>query len=289
MLNVTDADFAQPFHFEHLPVRGAYVHLTHTWSDVLARHHYPAPLRPLLGEALAACALLTAMVKAPARLTLELRGSGALRLVVADAWEGARLRALARWNEPLPTGADAAELLADAQLLITLEARAGGPRYQGVVDAAGAGIAAALETYFDHSEQLSTRVRLGTAADGASGLLLQRLPGADGPAAQAAWQARSAGLDAAGSLAAADTAAVLRRLYPADDLRLHAARPLRFGCSCSGERVAGVLRAMGQEDIEALLAEQGAVTVDCEFCGAHYRFDAAAVAALFGAPPGPLH
>jgi molecular chaperone Hsp33 len=281
-------DFAQPFHFEHLPIRGVHVRLAGTWAQVLARHRYPPALHPLLGEALAACALLTATLKAPARLTFEVRTPGPLRYVVADAWEGARLRALARWEEPLPDSADAADLLASAQLLITLEARAGTPRYQGVVDVRGGSITAALETYFAQSEQLPTQVRVKPEGDAVVGVLLQRLPGADGPAALAAWEVRAAALAATGALRETDTAALLHRLYRADDLRLPARRPLAFGCSCSPARVEDMLRALGREEIASLLAERGEVDVDCEFCGAHYGYDATAAAALFDeAAPRP--
>lgn len=286
---MTAGDHAQPFHFEHLPIRGVWVRLADTWREVLARHHYPAPLRPILGEALAACALLTAAVKPPARLTFELRGDGPLRLVVADAWEGTRLRAIARWQEPL--GADPLPaLLGDGRALITLEPVANGPRHQGVVGVEAPTLAGVLENYFEQSEQLPTRVLLVVAADSVAGLLVQRLPGADDPATQAAWEAHARRSTAAsGMLADADAQALLTWLYPHDDLRLSAARPLAFGCSCSLERVQGVLRALGREDLEAVLEERGAVSVDCEFCNTQYRFDAAAVAGLFDAAPPRLN
>lgn len=286
---MTAGDHAQPFHLEHLPIRGVWVRLADTWREVLARHHYPAPLRPVLGQALAACALLTAAVKPPARLTFELRGDGPLRLLVADAWQGERLRAIARWDEPLRADPLPA-MLGQGRALITLEPAANGPRYQGVVSVEAPTLAGVLERYFEQSEQLPTRVLLGAHADTVAGLLVQRLPGSDDPATQAAWEARAQrSADASGVLADGDARSLLTWLYPHDDLRLSRARPLAFGCSCSLERVQGVLRALGRDDLENLLAERGAVTVDCEFCNTRYRFDASAVAGLFDAAPPRLN
>ena len=87
---------------------------------------------------------------------------------------------------------------------------------------------------------------------------------------------------------------LLRLLFREDDIRLFDGTPVYFQCSCSRERVAGILQALGGDEVHALLRERGDVEVRCEFCNRAWRFDAVDVAGLFSseqpqsAPPG-LH
>ena len=81
---------------------------------------------------------------------------------------------------------------------------------------------------------------------------------------------------------------VMRRLFHEFDLRVFTERPAAFKCTCSRERVAGMLRALGREEVDGIVAEQGAVTVNCEFCNLAYGFDAIDAAQLFTAPAPPL-
>lgn len=283
-------DQARSFGFEHLPVRGVWVRLTDTWAAVLERHHYPAPVCAPLGHALAASGLLTALLKSPARVSLELRGDGPLRLLIAEALEDGALRAVARWSEPLGEGALAA-LLTHGQLLLSVDPARRGTRYQGVVELSGGDLAAALTHYFEHSEQLPTRVLLAADQTRVAGLLVQRLPTAGTPEEADAWQRISLCAASARPVELLELApdALLRRLFAEDDVRLAPPLPLRFGCSCTLERVHGALRALGRDDVQALLAERGEVSVDCEFCNQHYVFDAAAVAGVFSPAPPRLH
>ena len=154
-------------------------------------------------------------------------------------------------------------------------------------------------------------MRLGADDARAAGLLVQRLPqsggmsvaGDDTADTGSARSAREA--EATRTLDAARTALaglatdellarpvedLLRRACAGEDLRLHPARAVGFRCRCSRERVAGMLRALGADELDSILAEQGAVTVTCEFCQRPWRFDAVDVSALTGEadrrPPG---
>lgn len=285
------ADTLHRFTFAQAPVRGLLVQLDAAWQDVLSRHHYPPAVRDLLGQTLAGAALLGADLKSAGQVIVELRGGGPLRLLVADNRAGSTVRALARWQEPL-LGADWHSLLGDGRLVITLDARGDGRRYQGIVDLVPGGLAATLDGYFASSEQLPSCIVLAADDTRAAGLLLQRLPGSAGPADVAQWDHLSAlaGTTRPQELLHLEPDRLLGRLFAEEDMHLLATRALRFGCSCSAQRVEATLLALGRGEIESLLAERGGIDVDCEFCNQHYHYDRAAVLRLLDdMGVGPLH
>lgn len=285
------ADTLHRFTFARAPVRGLLVQLDTAWQDVLSRHHYPPPVRDLLGQLLVGAALLGGNLKAAGQVIVELRGAGPLRLLVADNRAGSTVRALARWDEPLH-GTNWQALLGDGRLVITLDARGDGRRYQGIVELAAGGLAATLENYFASSDQLPGCIVLAADQARAAGLLLQRLPGNAGPADAARWDhvAALAGTTQSQELLHLEPARLLGRLFGDQELRLLASQAVRFGCSCSGERVEATLLALGRAEIESLLAERGSIDVDCEFCNQHYHYDRAAVGRLLqDIGTGPPH
>ena len=276
-------DTLHRFTFATAPVRGLLVQLDASWRDVLSRHHYPPVVRGPLGELLAATALLGGNLKASGQVIVELRGAGPLRLLVADSRAGSTLRALARWDEPLH-GSDWHALVGTGRLVITLDARGDGRRYQGIVELAPGGVAT--------SEQLPGRPLLAADDTRAAGLLLQRLPGSNTAADELQWEHLTtlAATTRPHELLHVEPAQLLGRLFAEEDLHLLATQALRFGCSCSGERVEATLLALGRAEIESLLAERGTVEVDCEFCNQHYHYDREAVQRLLaGMGSGPLH
>lgn len=273
------------FLLERAGVRGALVHLGPAWREVSARDDYPQPLRDLLGQALAASALLTAHIKPQGSLSIELKSQGPLRLLFAECSDAGRVRGLARWQAPLPEPLDLGAQ-PGALLAITLGSVEHGTRYQGLVGVRSAPFAVLLEDYFAQSEQLPTRIMLASGADGAAGLLLQQLPGERGD--DDAWNRighLTATLDEA-ELLTLPAAELLRRLYHEETPRLLGASPLGFGCGCSRDRVEAVLRALGREEVEAALAASGGmVEVTCEFCDARYRFDPVDVERMVSTSP----
>ena len=260
-----ERDILHRFVFENTHVRGQIVHLDATWQAVLERHDYPPAVRPLLGQAMAATALLSATIKFNGALIFQVQSAGPVRLLLAQATSQRPLRGLARWDgevQPAPFP----QLVGDGRLAITIDTAFGAERYQGIVELGADNLAAAVEEYFARSEQLATRLWL--AADGAraAGMLLQRLPGED--ADQDAWD-RAVHLGATltdDELLRFPVQEVLHRLYHGEDIRLFEAEPVSFRCSCSRGRIANMLRALGYESVQALIREQGSVRVDCEFC-----------------------
>jgi molecular chaperone Hsp33 len=271
-----------------------WVQLGAAWEALRQHQHYPPAVEALLGEAATATVLLAATLKFQGTLTLQLNGNGRVPLLVAQCTHDFKLRAVARLNRDAESGDDFRSLVGDGRLTVTLEADERQTRYQGIVALEGAGLAECLEAYFATSEQLPTRLKVSADARTAAGLLIQKLPTAAGEArgavSQDAWEDVQAGLASIEPVALrADGAEpLLHQLCGAHDCRLFGVTVVRFVCRCGPERVAGLLRSLGSEEMHAILAEQGAVSVTCEFCGRPYRFDAVDVEQLFAAGAGVL-
>ena len=271
-------DVLHRFLLERAGVRGVLVRLGPAWREVAARADYPTPLRELLGQTLAASALLTGNIKLDGALSIELKSQDALRLLFAECTDEGRLRGLARWSDPLPPTL-ALDALRDAVLAITIGNVERGQRYQGLVALQHAGLAEALENYFVQSEQLPARIMLAADGEHAVGLMLQKLPdegGRDAAHDDDAWNRvahLTATLGSAEMLATAPEQ-LLYRLFHEESVRLFEPRPLAFGCTCSRERVSAMLRSLGRDEVEAALAARdGEIEVICEFCAQQYHFD----------------
>ncbi len=287
------------FLLETSGVRGVLVRLTDTWAAVRASTDYPAAVAACLGETLAATALMTGHAKVDGRLSVQLRGTGALRSLFAECTRDGTLRGLAHWSEPLPEPLTPRAFGDGSLLAITIESIAlggrDGTRYQGLVGLDADTLADAFEGYFVQSEQLPTRMLLATDGRAASGLMLQKLPGDTGD--DDGWKRASALFETLGrdELLATPPDELLFRLFHEDGVSVLGARALRFGCSCSRERVAGMLQSLGREEALAAVSvhEPPEAEIRCEFCGQSYRLPREEVLALFepmptAAAPGTL-
>ncbi len=278
MENVLVEDVLHRFLLERAGVRGALVRLGPAWREVATRIDYPVTLRSLLGEALVASALLTANIKLDGELSVQLKSVGALRLLFTECTDQGRLRGLARWDAPLPEPLSLDEL-PQAVMAITIGNVERGQRYQGLVELRAVNLAGVLENYFARSEQLPARLLLAADGEHAVGLMLQKLPDEGGHGAVQDDDAWTRVMHLTATLGAAELLAtepdqLLYRLYHEESVRLFDPRPLAFGCSCSRERVAAMLRSLGREEVETTLVEQGGrIEVHCEFCAQCYEFD----------------
>lgn len=278
METVLVEDVLHRFLLERAGVRGVLVRLGPAWREVAGRADYPASLRELLGQALVGSALLTGNIKLEGALSIELKSSGALRLLFTECTDQGRLRGLARWQDPLPDSL-ALSALPDAIMAITIGQVERGQRYQGLVDLQQPELAAALEDYFTQSEQLPARILLAADGENAVGLMLQKLPGEGGHDAAHDEDGWSRVMHLTGTLGTEEMLAVapeqlLYRLYHEESVRLFEPRPLAFGCSCTRERVESMLRSLGRAEVEAALAARdGEIEVICEFCAQRYTFD----------------
>lgn len=267
-------DHLQRVLLERANVRCVVVHLDDAYREVLARGNYPERVAALLGEALVVAALCSSGVKFEGRVSLQLRASSALKLLMADCTETGGVRGLARFDtEALPGSAGFADLTRGGVLTMTVDPRDRGQMWQGIVPLVGDSMAEAVAAYFDQSEQLPTRVMLAVTGTSAAGVLIQRLPGT--PADEDGWRRACRLLDTldADELIGVDAPTLLHRLFHDETRRVFPARELGFYCPCSRERVAQVLRGLGEDELSEIIAAQGEVEVACEFCNQQYRFD----------------
>ena len=279
------SDTLQRFLFEHAPIRGEFVQLSATWQAVTGRHDYPPPLRRALGELLAAGALLAATLKFDGRLLLQMHGDGPVKLVVVECGSGHAMRATAKWEGEVPEGS-LRTLLGNGRFAISLLPDSGQQGYQGIVDLEADSIAAAFEHYMATSEQIETRLWLACDDHRAAGLLIQKLPEQKSADADA-WPriGHLAGTVQPQELLTLAPQTLLRRLFHEEDLRVFEPKPVYFRCSCSPERVAGMLRMLGRDEVRSVIAERGEVEVRCEFCNRRYAFDAVDSEQIFAAAP----
>jgi molecular chaperone Hsp33 len=313
----SDGDQLQPFLFDGMPVRGAVVRLPQAWRALLDVREgvapYPAPVLRGLGQLVGASALLASTLKFDGAMVLQAQATQAapVQLMVVECLADLTFRATAKWRDTARFEAIAtpAQLLGDGRLTITLDPRqtAQGTEslQQGIVPLEGADFPACLENYMLRSQQLETRLWLAASDQGVGGLMLQRMPAAGGGAhvAQGGGKATSQSGDEIAAywhhlitLAQTITDAellslpandILHRLFHEENVRVFNPRPMQFRCSCSRAKVANMLRMLGQSEVESILAEQGQVSVNCEFCHARYGFDAIdAASALLGGMTG---
>ncbi|WNW12903.1 Hsp33 family molecular chaperone HslO [Pseudomonas sp. DTU_2021_1001937_2_SI_NGA_ILE_001] len=281
-------DFTQRFIFDDSDVRGELVALESSYAEVLARHPYPAPVARLLGELMAAAALLVGTLKFEGLLILQARSSGAVPLLMVECSSERELRGIARYDEALIDDPEAGlqALMPDGSLAMTIDPRQG-QRYQGIVALDGADLSESLSSYFALSEQLGTRFWLKADGQQARGFLLQQLPVAritDAEERAASWEhvVTLANTLSDDELLGLDNETLLHRLYHQEQVRLFDTQPIAFRCSCSRERSGNALISLGQEDAQQLVAEHGgAIEIDCQFCNERYLFDSTDVAQLF--------
>ncbi len=270
-------------------VRGVHVRLSDSWREILSHGDYRPATSRLLGEACVASALFTGHIKIDGRVSVQLRSSSPLRTLFAECTSAGTLRGIAQVEDGHDAPADLSQLGEGALLAITIENPGLDPRepqrYQSLVTLQGSSLDEAFEDYFRHSEQLPTRLLLAADGEHAAGLLLQKLPGDQGD--DDGWTRVGALFDTLerDELLAVDGAELLHRLFHEEHPEMMGDKPLRFGCSCSRERVIGMLQSLGEEEARAAAADTGQVDVRCEFCGREYHFPLSEFGVLFAATP----
>jgi molecular chaperone Hsp33 len=310
------------FIFEGLPVRGALVRLTDSWQDILKRRAgntqtgaYATPVQELLGEMLAAGALMQSNIKFNGALVLQIMGDGPVKVAVAEVNSDLSLRATASVQGEVGAGARLSEMvnvLGQGRCAITLDPgnkQPGQQPYQGVVALHGdqrekiEKLSEVLEHYMLQSEQLDTRLVLAANDTVAAGLLIQRMP-MEGEGNLGKHREDDIGLDESFNrialfaqslkrqeLLELDADTILHRLFWEEKLLRFEPQTPRFACTCSREKVSGMLRGLGIAEVESILSERDNIEVGCDFCGQQYHFDAVDAAEIFTQPldhpPGP--
>lgn len=291
-------DFLRRFIFEQAPVRGEHVYLHESFLTIINQHPYPAPIRRLLGEALAVSALLSAIIKFEGRLTVQFRGNGHLKMLLAQCDNQCRLRGLVKWDGQI-TYEGLLRSFREGVLVIMLDQGANQKRYQGIVNWQGHSLAESIEGYFQHSEQLATKIWLAVNDTTAAGYLLQITPGSNQQlnAEELAQhqQQWSRIVETSISIQSEDLLqpqieTTLNKFYPEDEIRLFTPTPVEFHCTCSRERSETAIKLMGQAEAEEELKTHNSIVVTCEFCNQEYLFDRTDIERIFSEEPPPaLH
>lgn len=296
-------DLTLPFQIEQCDVRGRMVRLGPALDRLLARHAYPEPVAQLVAEAVALAATMATALKFDGTFTLQAKGDGPVSLLVADCRTPGHLRGYASFDAerldglelgPGGTACIVPLLLGKGHLAFTIDpAGEDMERYQGIVDLSGATLAEAAHTYFSQSEQLNARVALAAGhrrdASGrrhwrAGGILLQQLPlqpgGLMAEERELAWEKVTALLATATPAELSDPLLghndLLYRLFHEDGVRVFDTAALDNACTCSADKVRGILSSFAPDEIEEM-AVDGVISVTCQFCSAAYDFPAEAV------------
>jgi molecular chaperone Hsp33 len=294
-MNPLPDDRLLKFLFREGPVRGEIVRLGTSWRTMAQRHGFPPPVTRLLGEATAAAALLSTTIKFDGALVLQIHGDGPVRLLVVECQPDLALRATVKMrdDEPIDAAAGMRGLInahGRGRCAITLDARdrrPGQQPYQGIVPLEGDSIASALQAYLRQSEQLETRLWLAADDSLAAGMLLQKLPregGAVRPGDDADLWDRATALAATvtdAELLAIQPEELAHRRFWQEPIDRFAPMSPRFACTCSRERIGRMLLALGRDEADDILAEQGRISVSCDFCSAEYVFDSVDTHQLF--------
>jgi molecular chaperone Hsp33 len=277
-------DLSHRFLFDNTDIRGEFIQLDASIKEVMEIHHYPPAVASMIGQFMAASALLGSTIKFDGSLVLQARSEGQIPIIMAEYNSDRTIRAIARQAETA-TSEDFKQLLGGGTLAITIDPLAG-ERYQGLVALTGDNLAAALEYYFVQSEQLDTILVLASNGEKASGLLLQALP----PSANIDSAMREDRWLTAKQLVATisddellnlDAETLLYRLFHEDGVRMMKSEPIRFNCHCSSERVATALTSIGESEVRAIIEEDGKIDMNCEFCNTSYQFLSADIDTLF--------
>jgi molecular chaperone Hsp33 len=275
-------DYVQRFLFENLDIRGRLVCLTGAWQRMLDGRDYPEDIAALLGHTTALNVLLGANQKGSGRVTLQVQGSGPVKLLVADCTADLQIRGMASYEKvELETDSERG-LLGNGRLSVTLEDLKSGQFYQSLVPLEGETLEQIFEHYLSQSEQSTTWLRLRADGGAVCGLLLEKLPKADTRDPDG-WNrvvhlASTLTLDETRDAQPYD---LLTRVFPEELMRVFRLYAVEYHCPYDEAKVKDMLIGLGREEVQSILAEQGEIVIRNEMCNHEYRFDAEDIEVLF--------
>lgn len=289
---LVDDNVIQPFRLEKTNVRGRMVRIGSTLGEVLARHNYPAPVSSLLSEAMSLCLMLSAMLKYDGIFSLQIKGDGPVRLLVADVTTRGEVRAYAGFDEAAVKKAAKRKqdidnhyyhLLGKGYIAFTVDQGLSENRYQGIVELKGNSLVNSVLHYFTQSEQIKTAFKLAVhPQDGlwrAGGIMIQQLPEegeAESEVTLDDWTRAVMLLNTCtdGELLSPmlHSTDLLYRLFNEDGVRVYQPTHVRFSCRCSSEKVVNILRTIPRGEVEDIIEKDGFVSLKCEFCSHDYTY-----------------
>ncbi|SDH76352.1 molecular chaperone Hsp33 [Vibrio xiamenensis] len=266
--------------FEDLSVRGELVQLEDTYQQIISSKEYPAALQTLLGELLVSTTLLTATLKFEGSITIQLQGDGPVSLAVINGDHDQKVRGVARWEGDIADNATLHEMMGKGHMVITIDPKQG-ERYQGVVGLEGDNLTQVIENYFANSEQLKTRLWIRSDDKHAAGMLIQVMPDGTGSADDFEHLEQLTNTVKDEELFTLEANELLYRLYNQEKVRLFEPQAVEFHCGCSRERSGSAIVTLERSEVNDIVAEIGAISLHCDYCGTTYSFDATQVNELF--------
>jgi molecular chaperone Hsp33 len=277
-----------PFYLPNRPVRGRLIRLGPLANTLLRRHDHPAPVRALLGQALALSAGLASALKFSGSFSLQAKGDGAVSMLLADCTDIGALRGYARFNPAadMPADISARGLLGNGYLAFTVDQGADREPQQGIVALEGDSLAEMAAHYFATSEQLACKVYLAAAEQPegwrATALIIERIAGAGGISPEIseteqeeAWRTAVILADTVTDAELLDDALtperLLYRLFHGEGVAVDRPRALAYGCRCSRARLGDILEGFTRDDLDHM-AIDGDITMTCEFCNFDFLF-----------------
>ncbi len=286
-------DLTRTFQIEGAPIRGRLIRLGPALRTALERHGPQDAAQGLIGETMALAAALAGGLKYDGVFTLQIQGDGPVGLVVCDVASGGDMRVCIKADEARLAAVDVEDhapvpaLLGAGQMAFTVDQGPDMERYQGVTALDGATLNECAHHFFQQSEQMPTALALASDRDGAAALALQRMPLSkveDPDEADESWRRAVILMSSVTPDELLDPGlsaeTLLFRLFHEDGVRLFDEKPLRWNCRCSRERVERTLASFDRAAVEEM-ADDGAVSVTCEFCKEAYVFGPAELDALY--------
>jgi len=291
-------DLIQPFRIDPFALRGRLVRLGPTIDRILSQHAYPEPVAAMLGEAITLAIVLAGALKYDGIFTLQTKGDGPIRLMVADVSTAGAVRGYAQYDRAkletalsgaVPGVPSVPRLVGSGYIAFTVDQGDDTDRYQGIVELAGTTLAECAQHYFRQSEQIQAGIKLSVGRAGhrgawrAGGLMLQRVPPEGGYGVIAddvedGWRRAMVLMSSATAAELVDPDLsphrLLFRLFHEDGVRVYDTHSLEARCRCSRERIEGILGLFSPEELDEM-RQEGVTTVTCEFCNRSYLFDEA--------------
>ncbi|WP_286235859.1 Hsp33 family molecular chaperone HslO [Thalassotalea sediminis] len=270
--------------FDDLHVRGELVQISTTYQNIIKGHNYPDGVKKLLGELIAVTSLLTATLKIEGEIAVQLQGDGPADYFAVNANHNQEIRAIAKVSETA-SGSGLRDLVGKGNMIITIRPEVG-EAYQGVVALEHDNLADCIAHYFEVSEQIPTKIWLFYNKDSEqiAGSLIQLLPDSGDKEQQMNDFDHLCQITATikdDEIFSLDAQTLLYRLYHQEKVRLFEPQPVTNTCGCSEEKCLNAISQLGQQEIESILAEQGKVSMTCDYCLTTYAFDHSHFAELF--------
>ncbi len=308
-------DTVLPFQLDNSDIRGRVARLDGVLDGILMQHDYPLSVEALVAEMALLTALIGQTIKLRWKLQLQVQSDGPVRMIATDYYgpteEGgpARIRAYASYDADRLTDGAPFNQVGEGYFAVMIDQGNDMTPYQGITPLTGTSLSDCAQSYFAQSEQIPTRFSLsfGRATEPgkgehwrAGGVMLQHMPKASPFVAQGEgtgevltaddivdgeegenWARVNILLDTVEEMELIGPTVppndLLVRLFHEEIPRVFDAQAVRFGCTCSEDRVRQSLSIYSTGDITQMTTDDGRVTADCQFCSAHYDLDPATV------------